>query len=188
MKILKSRFVVTLLTVITIFGLESPVLNTRADGEAVPKMNEYDPIYVETHSLLEDRLEEYLRQEESKKASAKSIAEEYAAKDIESQNRKDEIYNEIQERKPKKTFVGSYELTAYIATGNPCASGVYPTCNHTVACNSLPLGTRVYIEGYGEYVVEDTGGMAGNVIDVFVSDYSTAINFGRRVADVYVIQ
>ena len=79
MKILKSRFVVTLLTVITIFGLESPVLNTRADGEAVPKMNEYDPIYVETHSLLEDRLEEYLRQEESKKASAKSIAEEYAA-------------------------------------------------------------------------------------------------------------
>ena len=69
---------------------------------------------------------------------------------------------------PKKVPIGSYELTAYIATGNPCASGVYPTVEHTVACNSLPLGTRIYIEGYGEFVVEDTGGIADNVIDIFV--------------------
>lgn len=89
---------------------------------------------------------------------------------------------------PKMTFLGNYELTAYIATGNRCASGVYPMVNHTVACNSIPLGTRIYIEGYGEYTVEDTGGMAGNVIDVFVSDYGTAISFGRRTANVYILE
>ena len=87
----------------------------------------------------------------------------------------------------KGNFIGSYQLTAYIATGNRCASGVYPTVNHTVACNSIPLGTKIYIEGYGEFVVEDTGGMAGNVIDIFVADYGSAIQFGRRTANVYVI-
>ncbi|MBR3041988.1 MAG: 3D domain-containing protein, partial [Eubacterium sp.] len=96
--------------------------------------------------------------------------------------------DDVQETAPVKTYIGSYELTAYIATGNPCASGVYPTVEHTVACNSLPMGTRIYIEGYGEFVVEDTGGMADNVIDIFVSDYDTAIEFGRRIADVYVIE
>ena len=87
----------------------------------------------------------------------------------------------------KGDFIGNYQLTAYIATGNRCASGVYPQVNHTVACNSIPLGTKIYIEGYGEFVVEDTGGMAGNVIDIFVADYGSAIQFGRRTANVYVV-
>lgn len=85
------------------------------------------------------------------------------------------------------TYAGCYELTAYIATGNPCASGVYPTVGRTVACNSIPMGTTVYIEGYGTYVVEDTGGMGGGVIDMFVGSYDEAIQFGRRTAEVYIV-
>ena len=88
----------------------------------------------------------------------------------------------------KGDFIGNYQLTAYIATGNRCASGVYPQVNHTVACNSLPLGTKIYIEGYGQFVVEDTGGMGSSVIDIFVSDYYSAIQFGRRSAEVYIIE
>lgn len=86
------------------------------------------------------------------------------------------------------TYAGCYELTAYIATGNPCASGVYPTAGRTIACNSIPLGTTVYIEGYGTYVVEDTGGMGGGVIDLFVGSYDEAIQFGRRSANVYICE
>ena len=44
------------------------------------------------------------------------------------------------------TYAGCYELTAYIATGNPCSSGVYPTVGRTVACNSIPLGTTMKIQ------------------------------------------
>ena len=86
------------------------------------------------------------------------------------------------------SFVGTYELTAYEWTGNPCANGNYPTVGYTVACNSLPLGTRILIEGYGEYVVEDTGGMGGGVIDIYMGDYDTCIQFGRRSANVYIIE
>ena len=84
-------------------------------------------------------------------------------------------------------YLGCYELTAYPWTGDPCANGSYPTLGYTVACNSLALGTRIYIEGYGEYVVEDRGGMPDNVIDVYMGDYESCIQFGRRSANVYLI-
>lgn len=85
-------------------------------------------------------------------------------------------------------YLGTYELTAYAWTGNPCANGNYPQVGYTVASNSIPMGSRILIEGYGEYVVEDCGGMAGNVIDVYMGDYDTCIQFGRRTAEVYLIE
>ena len=81
------------------------------------------------------------------------------------------------------SYLGTYELTAYAWTGNPCANGNYPQVGYTVASNSIPMGSRILIEGYGEYVVEDCGGMPGNVIDVYMGDYDTCIQFGRRTAD-----
>lgn len=86
------------------------------------------------------------------------------------------------------SYMGCYELTAYIETGNPCADGVYPSCGYTAACNDPALWHKwVHIEGYGDYYIHDTGGMASNVIDIFVASYDEAIQFGRRIADVYII-
>lgn len=79
-----------------------------------------------------------------------------------------------------------FQLTAYCSacnTGNKTSSGTYPVAGRTVACNSFPLGTRVMIEGYGEYVVEDRGGMGGNVIDIYLGDRDTCTcgaDFGRK--------
>lgn len=87
------------------------------------------------------------------------------------------------------SYAGHYELTAYIETGNPCADGVYPEVGHTAACNDPALWHKwIHIEGYGDYFVHDTGGMASNVIDLFVSSYDEAIQFGRREAEVYIIE
>jgi 3D (Asp-Asp-Asp) domain-containing protein len=91
-------------------------------------------------------------------------------------------------QEPKMTYLGEYELTAYAETGSPCSNGNYPTCNYTVACNSLPLGTKIHIVGYGDYVVEDRGGMPNSVIDVYMGDYWTCIQFGRRTASVYIYE
>jgi hypothetical protein len=87
------------------------------------------------------------------------------------------------------SYAGTYELTAYIETGNPCADGVYPEVGHTAACNDPALWHKwIEIEGYGVYYVHDTGGMASNVIDLFVGSYDEAIQFGRREAEVYIIE
>lgn len=85
------------------------------------------------------------------------------------------------------TYLGDYQLTAYEWTGSPCANGNYPTEGYTIASNTLPIGTRVYIEGIGERTVEDTGGMAGNVIDIYMGDPSTCVQFGRQSGAVYII-
>lgn len=83
---------------------------------------------------------------------------------------------------------GVFELTAYAWTGNTCANGEYPVEGYSVASNYYPIGTRLYIEGIGERVVTDTGGMSSGVIDLYLGDEETCIQFGRQSANVYVIE
>lgn len=85
---------------------------------------------------------------------------------------------------------GRFVLTAYEWTGSPCANGRYPTVGYTVACNSIPLGTRVYVEGYGNFVVEDRGASwhSSNWMDIYLGDVSACDQFGVREANVYIIR
>lgn len=80
-----------------------------------------------------------------------------------------------------------YDLTAYwtAENGHSTKSGRYATEGRTVACNSLPLYTRIYIEGFGEYIVEDTGGMEDYKIDIFFEDPHP--NFYRHDVRVWII-
>lgn len=99
-----------------------------------------------------------------------------------------QMYEEMEQTITKEYSVGTYELTAYTWTGNPCANGNYPTSGRTVACNNLPLGTRIRIDGHGEYVVEDRGGMGNGVVDIYMDSYDSCIQFGRRKAEVYIVE
>lgn len=100
-----------------------------------------------------------------------------------------EEVREKEKQKAAKQPVGTYELTAYIATGSPCADGAMPSVGYTVASNDPRLWHKtIEIEGYGRYYVHDTGGMASNVLDVFVGSYAEAIQFGRRTAKVYIVE
>lgn len=94
-----------------------------------------------------------------------------------------------EEEQPSMYFYGNMELTAYIATGNCCADGQYPQVGYTVACNNSDLWHKwIYIEGYGDRYVHDTGGMGYGVLDLFVGSYDEAINVGRRNVEVYVYE
>ncbi|MEW8995440.1 3D domain-containing protein [Clostridium sp.] len=53
----------------------------------------------------------------------------------------------------------------------------------------IPLGTKLYIEGYGLAIAEDTGGaIVGNKVDVYVDSYDEAVNWGRRQVNVYILK
>ncbi len=83
----------------------------------------------------------------------------------------EEVY--VEEREPDRSDdYLVYDLTAYwtAENGHSTKSGRYATEGRTVACNSLPLYTRIYIEGFGEYIVEDIGGMEDYKIDIFFED------------------
>ena len=52
----------------------------------------------------------------------------------------------------------------------------------------IPLGTRLYIPGYGEAIAADTGGaIVGDRIDLCMEYYGQAMDFGRRYVTVYVL-
>jgi 3D (Asp-Asp-Asp) domain-containing protein/uncharacterized protein YabE (DUF348 family) len=52
----------------------------------------------------------------------------------------------------------------------------------------IPLGTRLYIPGYGTAVAGDTGGaIKGNRIDLGFATYGEAVRWGRRTVAVYVL-
>ncbi|MCM1989888.1 3D domain-containing protein [Oceanirhabdus seepicola] len=53
----------------------------------------------------------------------------------------------------------------------------------------IPLGTKVYVEGYGLAIAEDVGGaIKGNKIDVYVHKYSDTLNWGVRHVNVYILE
>ena len=87
-------------------------------------------------------------------------------------------------------YLGNWHITAYTYTGNCCANGNYPTAGYTIACNSLDFGTRVYITGIGERVVEDRGpGWLGSAwCDVFMGSYNECVQWGSQYRDVYLIE
>ena len=84
----------------------------------------------------------------------------------------------------------TFEATAYTWTGNRTATGTWPS-RGTVAVDPevIPLGTNLYIEGYGEAVAEDTGGaIQGQIIDLYMDSYQECIEWGRRQVEVRVME
>lgn len=55
--------------------------------------------------------------------------------------------------------------------------------------NVIPLGTKLFIEGYGYAIAEDTGGaIKGNTIDVFFDTDSECYNWGVKSVNVYILK
>lgn len=82
------------------------------------------------------------------------------------------------------------EATAYTANCTGCSGTTKTGVNLKANPNAkviavdpsiIPLGTKVYVEGYGYATAEDTGGaIKGNKIDVFIPTQDGAISWGRR--------
>ena len=71
----------------------------------------------------------------------------------------------------------------YTARGNLLRKGLV-----AVDPSVIPLGTRLYIPGYGPAIADDTGGaIVGHKIDLAYESRNEALKFGRRVVTVYVI-
>jgi len=89
------------------------------------------------------------------------------------------------------------KATAYTASCEGCsgttATGINLKANPNkkviaVDPSVIPLGSEVYVEGYGKAIAGDTGGaIKGNRIDVFIPSEQDAIQFGVKQLKVTII-
>lgn len=93
-------------------------------------------------------------------------------------------------------YLGTFKVTAYC----PCekcngrwagmtAMGVTPKEGITVAVDKrvIPLGTKLYIEGIGEVIAQDTG-VKGNSIDLFMTTHEEAKIWGVKQLKVSILK
>lgn len=89
---------------------------------------------------------------------------------------------------PSSSTILYMSATAYVgggrtATGRTATYGVA-----AVDPNVIPLGTKLYIDGYGYAIAADTGGaIKGNKIDLVFNSQQEALAFGRRQVTVKIL-
>ena len=93
-------------------------------------------------------------------------------------------YREVLTMEASAYLPGDGDGRGITATGMVTRRGVV-----AVDPNVIPLGTRLYIPGYGMAIAADTGGaIRGHKIDLLMESYGEAMEFGRRSVEVYVLQ
>ncbi len=161
------------------FEDKSPSAPVNTSDEAAPAQEkaevapEAEAPKAEAPKAEEPKAEAPKAEEPAKKASAEPAQEESVAKEL------------------------SVEATAYTADCAGCsgvtATGVNLKDNPdqkviAVDPSVIPLGSKVYVEGYGYATAADTGGaIKGNKIDVFIPSEDQARDFGRKTVTVKVL-
>lgn len=188
----------------TVQNLSASLVELSKDNQAITLVKED---IAKKEAAAKKAAEEKAAKEAAEKAAAEKAAAEKAAKEkeaAEKQAAEEAAAAEAaeQEAATSSTPAGgrmiTMESTAYssdpadalgggsvTATGqnlltNPMAVAVDPSV--------IPLGTRLYVEGYGEAYAVDTGSaIQGNIIDVHFSTAAQCYSWGRRTVQVTIL-
>lgn len=139
------------------------------------------------HSLSESNAfqiirTELLKKEKEKAEAAEKEAQLATANKVDSKPEGEKIIMEATAYSCNEGFTGGGNLTALgqDLQADPMAIAVDPTV--------IPLGTKLYVEGYGEAIASDIGGaIKGNIIDLHFTDVSECITWGRRQVEVTIL-
>lgn len=150
---------------------------------------------LEVDGICGPKTQAELKKKNLKKASEAAKETEAREKAARERERKKAAHDkELYERAMQEGTVVYVSATAYSAYDPGCspytASGTRLRRGIIAVDPSfLPLGTRVYIPGYGEAVAEDTGGaIVGNIIDIAFDTHEEALEFGRQDLEIYILE
>jgi N-acetylmuramoyl-L-alanine amidase len=134
------------------------------------------------------------KQEEKQEAPAQTEQKAEPAKEAAAPAKEEKAATSTNQEATKELSVSA---TAYTGQCEGCsgvtATGIDLNANPNakviaVDPSVIPLGSKVWVEGYGEAIAGDTGGaIKGNKIDVHVPDQGTALNWGRKTVTVKVL-
>ncbi|MEB9627709.1 MULTISPECIES: cell wall-binding protein EntB [Bacillus cereus group] len=169
----------------------------EAKAQEIAKVKEEAKAQEIAKAKEEAKAQEIAKAKEEAKAReiAKAKEEEKAREALKA---KEESKNNVQSAKRELTVVA----TAY--TADPSENGTYggrvlTAMGHDLTANPnmriiavdpkvIPLGSKVWVEGYGEAIAGDTGSaIKGNRIDVLMGSKSKAMNWGRQTVKVKIL-
>lgn len=90
-----------------------------------------------------------------------------------------------------KEYARKFTVKAYSYTGGGTTASGLPAAVGRIAVDPrvIPLGTKVYVEGYGFATAADTGGnIKGNTIDVYYNSESQCRQWGCRHITIYILK
>src|SRR5690625_3051586 len=144
-------------------------------------------LFIENADVSQDNASESNTNENAESAEETSTSNESASNDSAASNNQDDPEGQ--------TF--SVTATAYTANCDGCSgvtsTGVDLNSNPdakviAVDPSVIPLGSEVYVEGYGYATAADVGGaINGNKIDVHVPTKDEAYSWGVRTVDVTIV-
>lgn len=163
----------------------------KTDGEASGQEMSTDESTAKEETVADTQVVEEESVEDTQANEETSVETEEV-----SESQSEEKQNESQSNTPEGQTI-SVTATAYTASCDGC-SGVTATGVNlnedqnakviAVDPDVIPLGSEVYVEGYGRATAADTGGnINGNKIDLHVPSEKEALNWGVQSVDVTVI-
>lgn len=175
----------------TVQDISNSFMTLAIEGDAVQSAKEKIAAKEQAIKEAKEKAEREAREKAAREQAEREAAEQAAAA------AEQEAKEQAESQQPTgQTFI--MESTAYssdpadtlgggtvTATGqnlltNPMAVAVDP--------NVIPLGTRLYVEGYGEAIASDTGGaIKGNIVDVHFPTYEQCVQWGRRQVKVTIL-
>ncbi len=176
---------------------EEEKVQEEAKAQEIAKAKEEAKAQEIAKAKEEEKAREIAKAKEEAKAREIAKAKE-EAKAREAIKAKEESKNNTQSAKRELTVVA----TAY--TADPSENGTYggrvlTAMGHDLTANPnmriiavdpkvIPLGSKVWVEGYGEAIAGDTGSaIKGNRIDVLMGSKSKAMNWGRQTVKVKIL-
>lgn len=158
--------------------LPKSATKTIQEGVAGEKQITYRVIYENGEEVSKESINEEITKEPVKKIVAQGTLETLALSRGEN----------ITYKKKISVVATAYSGHTITATGNVPKRNTGGLSTIAVDPNVIPLGTKVYVEGYGYAVAHDTGGaIKNNKIDLFMNSSKEAYSWGRRNVNLYII-
>ncbi len=164
-------------------------------SEAVPfkvKVKGTDQLPAKTQKVVqkgqkgEDKVTYKITYADGKEIARKEISRERVKKPVAKIIHKSTVGTIAGAEYSRKFTVKAYSYTG----GGTTASGL-PAAVGRIAVDPrvIPLGTKVYVEGYGFATAADTGGnIKGNTIDVYYNSESQCRQWGCRYITIYILK
>lgn len=159
---------------------------TKILRHGVPGLSETVVFYTRENGKIRKRVVTRILRAPKTRVIAKGVGAYTALAQIATRELRKSVYIAAREVDMVATAytAGCMGCTGYTKMGGRAGKGIV-----AVDPRVIPLGTRLYIPGYGFAVAADTGGaIIGHRIDLGFDSLTSALQFGRRAMIVYMLK